>query len=55
MLTKTTPLEQLDQKLFVKGAAPQVGWLHSLLRPAPWQELVELAATCNLQLQSAGL
>eukprot|EP00891_Asterochloris_glomerata_P009690 jgi/Astpho2/9690/Aster-03682 len=23
MLTKTTPLEQLDQKLFVKGAAPQ--------------------------------
>ena len=25
MLTKTTPLEQLDQKLFVKGAAPQVG------------------------------
>ena len=35
MLTKTTPLEQLDQKLFVKGAAPQVGRVHCLLRPAP--------------------
>ena len=53
MLTKTTPLEQLDQKLFVKGAAPQVSWLHSLLRPAPWQELCR--AGCYLQLQSAGL
>ena len=55
MLTKTTPLEQLDQKLFVKGAAPQVGRLHSLLRPVPWQDLCTAGCCLQPAAPSAGL